>query len=75
MNGCQYCVIIHNRKRRGRKRARGIAMCLAQKEMTKCDKKRPERGPGCEHHDRKLNLAPPPLVIQPATKAELSLIS
>ena len=54
MNGCQFCVIIHNRKRRGRKRARGTAMCLAQREMTKCDKKRPERGPGCEHHDDKL---------------------
>ena len=54
MNGCQYCVIVHNRKRNGRKRARGAAMCLAQDEMTKCDKKRPERGPGCEHHDKKL---------------------
>ena len=54
MNGCQYCVIIHNRKRRGRKRARGTAMCLAQNEMTKCDRKRDERGPGCEHHDNKL---------------------
>jgi hypothetical protein len=54
MNGCQYCVIIHNRKRHGRKRARGTAMCLAQNEMTKCDKKRSERGPGCEYHDDKL---------------------
>ncbi len=55
MNGCQYCVIIHNRKRRGRKRARGTAMCLAQgEEMTRCEKKRAERGPGCEYHDDKL---------------------
>ena len=53
MNGCRYCVIIHNRKRRGRKRARGIAMCLAQGEMTRCDKKRHDRGPGCEYHDTK----------------------
>jgi hypothetical protein len=66
MNGCQYCVIIHNRKRHGRKRARGTAMCLAQKEMTKCDKRQSERGLGCEHHDNKLKRSysleptPPP---------------
>ena len=54
MNGCKYCVIVHNRKRRGRKRARGIAMCLAQEEMTRCDRKWDERGPGCEFHDAKI---------------------
>jgi hypothetical protein len=54
MNGCRYCVIVHNRKRRGRKRARGIAMCLAQEKMTRCHKKCDERGPGCEYHDAKL---------------------
>jgi len=53
MNGCQFCVIIHNRKRRGRKLARGIAMCLAQQEMTRCEQKSDERGPGCEWHDAK----------------------
>jgi hypothetical protein len=75
MNGCQYCVIIHNRKRRGRKRARGTAMCLAQKEMTKCDKKRPERGPGCEHHDDKLRRAyTPPPATRPEISSELSII-
>ena len=56
MNGCNYCVIIHNRKRRGRRRARGIAMCLAQEEMTRCHKKFDERGPGCEYHDMKTRL-------------------
>lgn len=75
MNGCQYCVIIHNRKRRGRKRARGTAMCLAQKEMTKCDKRRPERGPGCEHHDNKLRgVYTPPPATQPEIRSELSII-
>lgn len=75
MNGCQYCVIIHNRKRRGRKRARGTAMCLAQHEMTKCDKKRSERGPGCEHHDSKLRqfYSPPPEARSEA-RSQLSLI-
>jgi hypothetical protein len=74
MNGCQYCVIIHNRKRHGKKRARGTAMCLAQKEMIKCDKKRSERGPGCEHHDDKLQrfyfLSPG---ARSETKSKLSL--
>ena len=55
MNGCRYCVIIHNRKRRGRKRARGVAMCLAQEAMTRCHMKWYERGPGCEYHDAKVN--------------------
>ena len=54
MIGCQYCVIVHNRKRRGRKRARGIAMCLAQQEMTRCHKQWDEPGPGCEYHDAKI---------------------
>ena len=70
MNGCQYCVIIHNRKRRGRKRARGVAMCLAQSEMTKCHKKRPERGPGCELHDAKAQRD-----VNPASNSEFSLQS
>lgn len=75
MNGCQYCVIIHNRKRRGRKRARGTAMCLAQKEMTKCDKKRAERGPGCEHHDDKLQrFYTPPPAPPSDPKSKLSII-
>ncbi len=74
MNGCQYCVIVHGRKRRGRKRARGTAMCLAQKEMTKCDKKRDERGPGCEHHDDKLQRSyTTPTEISSETKSELSI--
>jgi hypothetical protein len=51
MNGCRYCVIMHHRKRRGRKLARGVAMCLAQAEMTRCEKPWDERGPGCELHD------------------------
>jgi hypothetical protein len=55
MNGCQYCVIMHHRKRRGRKRARGEAMCLAQAEMTRCEKRWDKRGPGCEFHDAKVN--------------------
>jgi hypothetical protein len=55
MNGCRYCVIMHNRKRRGRKRVRGIAMCLAREELTRCNKKLDERGPGCEHHDIKVD--------------------
>jgi hypothetical protein len=55
MNGCRYCVIMHNRKRRGRQRARGVAMCLAREELTRCSKKLEERGPGCEHHDAKAN--------------------
>jgi hypothetical protein len=55
MNGCRYCVIIHNRKRRGRKRARGVAMCLAQEDMTRCHVKWDERGPGCAYHDAKVN--------------------
>lgn len=54
MNGCMYCVIMHNRKRRNRKRARGVAMCLAREELTRCDKQLDERGPGCEHHDTKV---------------------
>lgn len=53
MNGCRYCVIMHHRKRRGKRRARGVAMCLAQAELTRCDKKWNERGPGCEFHDLK----------------------
>ena len=53
MNGCQYCVIVHNRKRRGRRLARGVAMCLAQQEMTRCDRKSYDRGPGCEWYDIK----------------------
>ncbi len=75
MNGCQYCVIIHNRKRRGRKRARGTAMCLAQPEMTRCHKKRSERGPGCEHHDDKLQrfYSPTPS-LQSDSKSELTPI-
>ena len=64
MNGCKYCVIMHNRKRRGRKRARGMAMCLARGELTPCDKKLDERGLGCEYHDAKVeetnHLAPEP---------------
>jgi hypothetical protein len=58
MNGCKYCVIVHFRKRHGRKRARGVAMCLAQQEMTRCHKKWNERGPGCEHHDTKTQDLP-----------------
>lgn len=54
MNGCRYCVIMHHRKRRGRKRARGVAMCLAQDEMTRCEQRSDERGPGCSFHDAKL---------------------
>ena len=54
MNGCTYCIIVHNRRRRGRKLARGIAMCLAQDSMTRCEKKWDERGPGCEFHDAKV---------------------
>jgi hypothetical protein len=54
MNGCNYCVIIHNRKRRGKKLARGVAMCLAQREMTRCEQKSDERGPGCLWHDAKI---------------------
>ncbi len=54
MNGCRYCVIMHFRRRRGRKLARGIAMCLARTELTRCEKKRYERGPGCEYHDAKM---------------------
>ena len=53
MNGCRYCVIMHHRKRQGRKRARGVAMCLAQAEMVRCEKRWDERGPGCELHDAK----------------------
>jgi len=68
MNGCRYCVIVHNRKRRGRKRARGIAMCLAQDEMTQCHKKRPERGSGCEYHDNKIKDEP---IEPPTLTAEL----
>lgn len=59
MNGCRYCVIIHNRKRRGRKRARGVAMCLAQEDMTRCHKNSDERGPGCKHHDAKMQATAP----------------
>jgi hypothetical protein len=70
MNGCRYCVIVHNRKRRGRKRARGIAMCLAQGEMVQCDKKRPERGPGCKYHDKKIEDTPEE---PPTLTAELSV--
>ena len=55
MNGCRYCVIMHHRKRQGRKRARGVAMCLAQAEMARCEKRWDERGPGCELHDAKAN--------------------
>jgi hypothetical protein len=70
MNGCRYCVIMHNRKRLGRKRARGMAMCLAREELTRCDKKLDERGPGCDHHDTKANSThplpsrPAPVVVQ-----------
>jgi hypothetical protein len=32
-------------------------MCLAQAELTRCDKKRNERGPGCEFHDLKVLAA------------------
>ncbi len=53
MNGCRYCVIVHNRKRKGRRLARGVAMCLAQQEMTRCDRRSHERGTGCEWHDIK----------------------
>ena len=55
MNGCSYCVIIHNRKRRGRRLARGVAMCLAQREMTRCEQKSDERGPGCPWHDARVH--------------------
>ena len=54
MNGCKYCVIIHHRKRCGKKLARGVAMCLAQHDMTRCEQKSNERGPGCEWHDDKV---------------------
>jgi hypothetical protein len=54
MNGCKYCVIMHHRKRRGKRRARGTAMCLAQEELTRCHTKRHKRGPGCEFHDLKV---------------------
>ena len=57
MNGCRYCVIMHHRKRRGKRRARGIAMCLAQEDLIRCDKKWDERGPGCEFHDYKADTA------------------
>lgn len=69
MNGCRYCVIVHNRKRRGRKRARGIAMCLAQDDMIRCQKKRGERGPGCEYHDGKAHRSPTPTI---TAESELS---
>ena len=54
MNGCKYCVIMHHRKRRGKRRARGVAMCLAQEELVRCQRKWDERGPGCEYHDAKV---------------------
>ena len=57
MNGCRYCVIMHHRKRRGKQRARGVAMCLAQEDLIRCDKKWHERGPGCEFHDHKADAA------------------
>jgi hypothetical protein len=61
MNGCRYCVIMHNRKRRGRKRARGVAMCLAQTEMARCEKSANERGPGCALHDAKAGIPHQPV--------------
>ncbi len=54
MNGCKYCVIIHQRKRRGRKLVRGVAMCLAQDDMTRCEQISNERGPGCEWYDARV---------------------
>jgi hypothetical protein len=57
MNGCKYCVIMHHRKRHGKRRARGVAMCLAQEELLRCQKKWDERGPGCEFHDAKVLAA------------------
>ena len=57
MNGCRYCVIMHHRKRRGKRRAQGIAMCLAHEELTPCYMKWNERGPGCEFHDLKVLAA------------------
>jgi hypothetical protein len=46
---------MHHRKRRGKQRARGIAMCLAQEELSRCHKKWNERGSGCEFHDHKVD--------------------
>jgi hypothetical protein len=46
---------MHHRKRRGKRRARGLAMCLAQKELTRCHRKWNERGAGCEFHDHKVD--------------------
>ena len=69
MNGCKYCVILHNRKRRNRKRARGVAMCLAREELKRCHQPLDERGPGCEYHDTKVETTnhlpsrPEPVVV------------
>ena len=57
MNGCKYCVIMHYRKRRGKRRARGVAMCLAQQELLRCQGQWDARGPGCEFHDTKVLAA------------------
>ena len=57
MNGCRYCVIMHHRQRRGKRRARGAAMCLAQADLIRCDKKWYERGSGCDFHDHKAAAA------------------
>jgi hypothetical protein len=65
MNGCRYCVIMHHRKRHGKKRARGVAMCLAQAELTRCEKRADERGPGCEFHDAKIVAANQPALEPP----------
>jgi hypothetical protein len=48
--GCRYCVMIHGRKRSGRYRARGIAMCVAQENMPRCHKKAKDRGLTCEKY-------------------------
>jgi hypothetical protein len=55
--GCRYCVIIHHRRRCGKTRGRGTAMCLAQGAMRRCATPVAERGPGCAFHDRKVAMA------------------
>jgi hypothetical protein len=53
-SGCNYGTMVHERKRRGRKRGRGYVACIAQGNMIECDVARSLRGDTCPHFQRKV---------------------
>ena len=61
MNGCRYCVIVHNRRHRRirpkigqRSLVRGRAMCLAGETMMPCEAGVSQRGTQCVVYQKKI---------------------